>query len=632
MIGHLLSSLPYVRAVWNGAHPLIDHIRVQETALRSVSPDELRLTFSRLRAARVANKHQTASLLVPAFAALSESIRRALGFTVFDVQLSAGVAMANGQIAEMQTGEGKTLAAALAAFAGTVLHDSVHVVTPNDYLAERDFRDLAPVYQSVGCSVGLLPENGAAEAKREAYACDITYGTGYEFGFDYLREQLANLARQKAPLGERCRTLLAGTGNTRALNVRRALAIVDEIDSVLIDEASTPLILSELSQPGAATERVYAGALRVAAALTEGAHFVLDPQRRDQVELTELGRRECYRQAEAVSIDRSPVPWSQLVQQALHALHCLHRDVHYAVLHGKVVVVDGATGRLCPDRAWRNGLQQLLEVKEGLELTASRLAAGRVTRQRYFRLYERLCGMTGTAEESAAEFRRVYGLHIATINPRLSSRRIVLPDRIFLSSEARWQAVESEIVRLLPTGRPLLIGCRTIENSECLARRLDSRRITYQLLNGKQNAAEAQIIARGGQRGIVTIATNMAGRGTDIQLGPGVAELGGMHLIGVERNESRRVDRQLIGRVARQGDPGSAQFFLSSSDDLFVRQAPELCRRMSALPHSSGELLPDLSREIRAVQSRAELAARRLRQELAAADQFLSDDLGALLE
>jgi preprotein translocase subunit SecA len=325
-------------------------------------------------------------------------------------------------------------------------------------------------------------------------------------------------------------------------------------------------------------------------------------------------------------------PWSDLVQQALQALFRLRRDIDYVVAGDKVVIVDAATGRLCPDRAWRNGLQQLLEVKEGLPITPARGTAARITRQRYFRLYQQLAGMTGTAADSAAEFRETYGLRVAVIPTRLPCRRLMLPDRMFLDAESRWRAVEREIARLHQTGRPVLVGCRTIENSEQLARRLDRSGIGYQLLNGMQTAAEAEVIARAGRRGAVTIATNMAGRGTDIKLEPGVAELGGMHLVSVERNESQRVDRQLIGRVGRQGDPGSYQFFLSTDDPLFMRFAPDLCQQIKSSNHTNGEVQRNFSRQVRAAQKRSEAAGRTTRKELAAADHWFCDELGGLLQ
>jgi preprotein translocase subunit SecA len=531
----------------------------------------------------------------------------------------------------MQTGEGKTLAAALPAFLQSIGGGGVHVVTPNSYLAGRDFELLAPVYQALGASVGLLPEGAPPAEKRAAYDCDITYGTGYELGFDYLRQELKLLARLRGPLGARYRDLLRGDEDATPVAVRRGCAIIDEIDSVLIDEACTPLILSEGIADQSVATATYERALAMAATLTPDRDYVTNRDGSRGIALSEQGRRRCY---EAICAEPAPAmagPWADSIQQALVALHALSRDVDYVVRDGRIVFVDATTGRLCPDRKWRSGLQQLLEVKEGLRLTPVQPTAARISRQRFFTRYARLAGMTGTAAESDREFRGTYGLRVVAIPPRLPSRRTTLPDRIFIDDPSRLYAVENEIRRLHATGRPVLVGCRTIEKSQELAARLD-RRIDYQLLNGKQTAAEAEVIARAGRRGAVTIATNMAGRGTDIKLSSGVADLGGLHVVAIERNLSRRIDRQLAGRAARQGDPGSGQFFVAADDELVGHHGSELGRRIKALPQVEGEVSADLSGETYAVQRRAEAAACRLREELTAADSWLCDELGELLQ
>ncbi|MEX2141894.1 MAG: preprotein translocase subunit SecA [Pirellulales bacterium] len=632
MIERLLASLPCGIRSSLGDEQLLLRIREQGRSLISLPAAELRLTMNELRQLHGQRRSSSAAVLVSAFAAVCEAARRCYGLELFDVQLRAGLAIARGDIAEMQTGEGKTLAAALPAFLRAITERSVHVVTPNGYLARRDFELLEPVYRSLGCTVGLLPEGAPFDEKRQAYSRDITYGTGYEVGFDYLREQLACLGRRPAPLGDRYRDLLRGAVEQAHLGARRAFAIVDEIDSVLIDEAATPLILSDLPHEQTVSAATYEQALRMAVTLVPDQDYLVDPQRSRAIALTEHGRRRCYQALAGDALPHLASPWSDVVQQALQALHGLRRDIDYVVANDKLIVVDSATGRLCPDRAWRNGLQQFLEVKESVPLTPARGAAARITRQRYFSRYKQVSGMTGTAADSAREFRETYGLRVATIPPRLPSRRLMLADRVFADAESRWLAVETEIARLHCTGRPVLVGCRTIEISEHLARRLDRAGIDYQLLNGKQNAAEAEVIAGAGRLGAVTIATNMAGRGTDIKLAAGMAELGGMHLISVERNDSRRVDRQLIGRVGRQGDPGSCQFFLSADDPLLVRFAPEVCQQIKALPQTAGEVGEDYSRQIRAAQERCEAAGYLARKELAAADTWICDELGALLQ
>jgi preprotein translocase subunit SecA len=611
---------------------LIPLVRDEARLLLHSTDAELKTTADRLRELKNQPGTTPATVLVSAFAAVVESVHRAYGKELYDVQLSAGLAIARGEIAEMQTGEGKTLAAALPAFFRAIGGDGVHVVTPNAYLAGRDFELLATVYQSLGMSVGLLPEGAAMAEKRAAYDCDITYGTGYEFGFDYLREQLQLLARRRAGLGARYQGILRDEEDSKLLGARRGFAIIDEIDSVLIDEACTPLILANGIADEAVAAATYEQALRAAATLTADVDYVAKGEGFSGIALTAAGRRRCY---EAICSEATPTvagPWADSIQQALVALFGLSRDVDYVVSNGRIVLVDATTGRLCPDRKWHSGLQQFLEVKEGLRLTPIQPNAARITRQRFFGRYAQLAGMTGTAAESARELRGTYGLRTCTISPRLPSRRTMLPDRVFIDDQSRWRAVENEIARLHAAGRPVLVGCRTIERSQQLAARLDRCQIRYQLLNGKQTAAEAEVIARAGRQGAVTIATNMAGRGTDIQLAPGVAELGGLHLIGIERNDSRRIDRQLTGRVARQGDPGSYQFFVSADDALVQVHGPTIGQRIKSIPNEAGEVPADLSGEICAMQGLAESAAFRLRQELAAADTWLCDELGELLQ
>ena len=349
------------------------------------------------------------------------------------------------------------------------------------------------------------------------------------------------------------------------------------------------------------------------------------------VTLTQSGKLRSH--AEAAESPRGlQRSWAVYVEQALQALLLLTKDVDYVTNDGKIVLVDGATGRLCPDRNWSEGLHQVLEAKENLSHSSELRTAARITRQRYFRMYDMLCGMTGTAMESRREFWNTYGLRVTRVPLRRPLRREALAARYFVDAAGKWKAIVEEITRVHATGRPVLVGSRTIENSEALAVRLDEAAIPYQLLNGKQTADEADIVSRAGRRGAVTIATNMAGRGTDIKLEPGVADIGGMHLVAVEPNESLRVDRQLIGRVGRQGDPGSYQFFISADDALLVRFGPDLSTRMKSLPNVGGELAVDLSRHVRAVQKRAEAEGRRQRKLLTAADHWRTNDLVNLVK
>ncbi len=611
----------------------IDRVRQRAAALRNLTDTQLTAEAGRLAAIlRAQPAVCSAEQMIEAFALAYDGIRRILGLELYDEQIISGMLLCRGMIAEMATGEGKTLAAALPAIFYGLRGQSVHVATPNAYLAGRDCELLTPVYRLLSCSVGLLRENGSEDEKRAVYACDIVYGTGYEFGFDYLREQLAGIAQSRNTLGSRYREILRGNGGAeRGFHARRGVAIIDEIDSVMIDEACIPLIISGAGSPGEEDASLYAEALRVAKRLREDSDYLIDREAHS-VSLTRSGKLKSHEETTGQSSCRLQRSWSVYVEQALQALLLLTRDVDYVADDGKIVLVDGATGRLCPDRNWSEGLHQILEVKENLEHSGELRTAARITRQRYFRMYDMLCGMTGTAMESRWEFWRTYGLRVATVPLRRPLQRKTLPARYFADAASKWRAAVEEIGRVHATGRPVLIGSRTIENSETLAKLLDDAAISYQLLNGKQTADEAEVVSRAGQRRAVTIATNMAGRGTDIKLGSGVAEIGGMHLIAVEPNESLRVDRQLIGRVGRQGDPGSYQFFISADDALVLRFGRRLAMRMKSLRHADGELSADLSRSVRAVQRRAEAAGRKQRKLLTAADHWRTNDLVNLVK
>ncbi len=566
-----------------------------------------------------------------ALALYFEGVRRVHGLELFSTQLLAGALLASGKLVELQTGEGKTLAAGGPALLHGLVGNGAHVVTPNAYLATRDFELVAPVLRLLGCTAGLLREHDPPATKRIAYDCDVTYGTGYEFGFDYLREHLTRLAQRRAGLGAQYHRVLQGLSDAAAtFHPRRGFAIIDEVDSVLIDEACTPLVLSDEGVAGLHDDGLYREALALAELLEPECDYQFDAHLHG-VALTERGRLRCYRTRTASDSNGLQRPWSQYVQQALHAKFMLTRDVDYVVRDGKILIVDGTTGRICPDRSWRDGLHQLLEAKEGLGCSRELQSAARITRQRYFRLYDRLAGMSGTAVDSQREFQKTYGLPVVMVESRNPPLRVMLPPRYFIDLDSKWRAVVQATSELHATGRPILIGSRTIENSETLSRRMTTAGIPHQVLNGKQTVDEAHVIAHAGQVGAVTIATNMAGRGTDIKLGPGAAERGGLHLLAIELNDSQRVDRQLIGRVGRQGDPGSFQFFVSADDALLCRYGQELAARMKQSPHFEGELREDISKALRAVQGRAESAGYRQRQELAASDRWMTEELNDLV-
>jgi preprotein translocase subunit SecA len=631
---------------------LLEAIHAAAGDLSSRSDDSLRRSADELRAAvRTGADMARKGILVPAFALVLEATRRVHGIALFDTQLLAGMAMAQGAIAEMATGEGKTLAAALPAMLFSLRGPGVHVATPNFYLARRDFERIGPILQLLGTSVGLAPEGGGAPgrtplaprealsfaereeclaAKRAAYACDVTYATGYELGFDYLRDQLQVLSTPRPGLGERQLELLRGEPAWRPAPVQplRSCAIIDEIDSVLIDEAYLPLVLSD-GREEVGHRDAYFEARRIAASLVEGDDFVLDAQARS-VKLTPAGRQSVYEQYAnrlRFPLDR---PWAEYVEHALAARHLFQRDVDYIVQAGCVMLVDEFTGRIFADRTWRDGLHQAVEAKEGLLPSPELRTAARISRQRFFRLYETICGMTGTASGSRGEFRRHFGLAVRQIPLRKSSRRETLPSRFFVDAESKYRAVVVEVLAMHRAGRPVVIGARTIRNSELLAERLAAEAVPLELLNGRQDRAEAEVIARAGRRDAVTIATNMAGRGTDIVLGPGAAEAGGMHVIGVECHESGRIDRQLLGRAGRQGDPGSGRFFISADDPLLVRFAPRLSRRMERMPNRAGEIDADLSRELLVAQRAAEAAAFAGRRRMLGHDRWIGEMLKML--
>lgn len=562
-----------------------------------------------------------------------EAIRRRLGFRLYAVQLHAGIVLARGGIAEMATGEGKTLAAALPAAAWGLTEAGVHVATVNQFLAQRDHGQLRPVYAALGLTTALLPEQAALEDKRAAYRADVVYASGYELGFDYLRDQAALLRRPAAGLGDGLLTSLRGDSASDFAPVQRSLGmcIVDEIDSVLIDEARTPLVLSEppeASLPPQVGERgttahgtdVYERARVVAAGLTLGTDYRIDP-RQKSIQLTERGLTTIA----AAMPQNCPLrrPWAVYIQHALRAELLLQRDVHY-IVDGGIRLVDEFTGRIFDQRLLRGGLHQAVEAKERLPTSPENLTSAKICRQRYFSLYQTLSGMTGTAKSARREFRRLFGRTVEQVPLARASQRRHLPTRYFATSEIKYQAICDDVERRHRRGQPVLVGSRTIRNSEVIAELLQHRGVDCQLLNGRQDLAEATAIAAAGQLGAVTVATNMAGRGTDIRLGEGVAERGGLHVIGVERHESTRVDQQLAGRCARQGDPGSVQFFVSAEDDLIRLYEPRLTRQIRKRAGADGELCANLNQRVDRLQRRVEARHAAERAELLRQDEQLN--------
>ena len=535
----------------------VEQINLLEPQFQTLSDEDLKAKTGEFKQ-RLANGESLDDLLPEAFAAVREASVRTLGLRHFDVQLMGGIVLHEGNIAEMKTGEGKTLVATLPSYLNALAGKGVHVVTVNEYLATTQSAQMANIYNFLGMTVGVNKAGMSPAEKREAYACDITYGTNNEFGFDYLRDNMVLYKEQM---------------------VQRELhyAIVDEVDSILIDEARTPLIIS--GQAAKSTELYYA-ADRFVKKLIPEEDYTVDIKIRS-VTLTESGVSKAERAFGVDNLyDHAHVTLNHHIQQALKANVIMKRDVDYVVQDGQVIIVDEFTGRLMTGRRYSDGLHQAIEAKEGLKVQNESMTLATITFQNYFRMYRKLAGMTGTAKTEEEEFKKIYGLDVIVIPTNKPMIRKDLPDVVYKTEESKFRHVVEDIVRRHKEGQPVLVGTVSIEKSEKLSEMLKKRGIPHKVLNAKHHAEEAEIVAKAGQAGAVTIATNMAGRGTDIVLGPGVAEKGGLHIIGTERHESRRIDNQLRGRAGRQGDPGSSQFFLSLEDDLMKRFGSESIKGM----------------------------------------------------
>ena len=516
--------------------------------------------------------------LIPAFAAIREVAIRQIGLRPFLVQLMGALALHRGYLAEMATGEGKTLTSGLAGVVAGWSRRPCHVVTVNDYLVQRDSEWLEPIYRFCGLNVSFVTGPMSPEERRKGYHADITYVTSKEILADFLRDRLHVGAARNATR-RLIRQMLSPQRRAEEGLVMRGLhtAIIDEADSVLIDEAVTPLIISAVQRNDALRE-VVRTADQMAGALQSGIHYQTDPRYRE-VELTAMGLEHLTENAALLpGFWRSGERRVELVRQSLLAREFYLLGKQYIISEGKVVIVDEFTGRPMPQRTWRQGMHQAIEAKEKLDISDPSETIARLSFQRFFRLYYRMSGMTGTAQEAADEFWQIYGLGVLPIPTNKPCIRAQWPDRIFVTEDQKWEAIASEIAAIHATGRPLLVGTRSVAASERLAASLTVRALNFQLLNAVRLLEEARIVAEAGVLGKVTIATNMAGRGTDIKLGRGVTEIGGLHVIATERHESHRVDRQLFGRSARQGDPGSAQAFWSIEDELFRRHLPARVR------------------------------------------------------
>lgn len=522
-----------------------EKINPQESALKKLSDSSLANKTNEFKA-RLAKGETLDDILPDAFAVIREASRRVLGMRQFDVQLIGGIILHRGNIAEMGTGEGKTLVATAPVYLNALEGKGAHVITVNDYLAKRDSEWMGQVYKFLGLSVGLIVHDLDFEQRKIAYSSDITYGTNNEFGFDYLRDNMVSSLDQM---------------------VQRPLhyCLIDEVDSILIDEARTPLIISG---PGQKSTDNYYVMSKLVPQLKLGEDYTID-EKQKTVAPTEAGVSKMEKMLKVDNLyDTDNLELNHLFVQALRAQAMMERDRDYVVKDGEVVIVDEFTGRLMYGRRYSDGLHQAIEAKEGLQVQRESQTLATITFQNYFRMYDKLAGMTGTAKTEEQEFIKIYGLEVFQVPTNRPVQRKDLPDVIFKTKRGKYRAVVREIERRHATGQPMLIGTTSIEQSEQLSHMLKEAGIVHNVLNAKYHELEAQIVAQAGQKGQVTIATNMAGRGTDIVLGEGVSELGGLAIIGTERHESRRIDNQLRGRAGRQGDPGSSQFFLSLEDDL----------------------------------------------------------------
>jgi len=588
---------------------LLPKISALEPELQTLADEQIRKRSLSLRY-RAKSGEPLSSLLVEAYALVREAGRRTINMRHFDVQVLGGIALFHRSIVEMQTGEGKTLVATLPLYLYGLMGRGCHLATVNDYLARRDAEWMGPIYRLLGMSVGVVETQMPQVQRRKAYACDITYGTAKEFGFDFLRDRL--LLRR---IAEGQTDLLGGMlgrqqsgADEKPVQREAFFALVDEADSILIDEARTPLIISALpTEEQRLAVECFKWSAKVIHEFVEDVDYEYDHEKKT-VELTAAGRQKARLLEKPPAMDTvGMVNIYQYLERAILVDREYHLDRQYVVRDGEIVIVDEFTGRLAEGRKWRDGIHQAVEAKEGVEVTVATGQAARITIQDYFLRYEHLAGMTGTAMGSARELRRIYRCHVLPIPTNRPMIRQGLLTRVFPNAEAKWAAVVEEVKQMHALGRPVLIGTRSIDKSEHLSRLLSAAGIEHRVLNAKHIAAEAEIVARAGQPGMVTVSTNMAGRGTDIKLGAGVAELGGLHVICTEMHDASRIDRQLIGRCGRQGDPGTYRQYLALDDDLLLAGlGPEKARRYKQLGEESSGPFDHLWRVFRKAQRKVQ--------------------------
>ena len=566
--------------------PLVEKINALEPETQALRDEQLKARTTEFRQ-RLDQGETIDDLLPEAFATVREASMRTLNMRHFDVQLIGGIVLHQGKIAEMKTGEGKTLAATLPAYLNALTGKGVHIITVNDYLARRDTEWMGHIYRFLGLSVGTIMHGLDDKERLASYGADITYGTNNEFGFDYLRDNM-KFERDSLVQGE--------------LN----FAVVDEVDSILIDEARTPLIISG---PAEKSTDLYYQINSLIPRLSKDTHYSIDEKARSAI-LSEEGVAKAESLLKVDNIfDPKNIELLHHINQALKAHALFKRDVDYIVKNGEVIIVDEFTGRLMPGRRYSEGLHQALEAKENVKIENENQTLATITFQNYFRMYDKLSGMTGTADTEAAEFKKIYDLDVVVIPTNMPMIRQDAPDVIYKTRKEKFNAALDEIVELHKKGQPVLVGTISIDVSEDFSKKLKKRGIKHSVLNAKNHEKEAEIIAQAGQMGAVTISTNMAGRGTDIVLGEGVTDLGGLHILGTERHESRRIDNQLRGRSGRQGDPGSSRFYLALEDDLLrIFGGDRITGIMEKLGMEEGEPIEHnmISRAIENAQAKVE--------------------------
>ena len=598
----------------------IRHIRQVESELSSLQATELRFQVEAIRE-QAEQTGRTVPLLARLTGIVSEAVFRTQQIRMYDVQLQAIGACLGQNIVEMHTGEGKTVVTGSIAAVKTLLEPYVHVGTTNTYLAERDLESMQATYDLLGITFGLLPEESSEDQSRRAYRQQIVYGPGYQFGFDYLRDQMELRNKRASGIGMTMTNRIRGTDPLQNLIQGKThyLALIDEADSVLIDEALTPLIISMPSNTYE-DSAPYLIAKKIAADFQKDKDYQVElPSKK--IEVTDAAMKRAHESVARQKMNLSR-PWRTYINNAIRANESVERNVDYVVVEGQVQIVDQHTGRILPDRTWQNGLHQAIEAKEGVEIQQGRDSTTQITRQRYLQSYTGLAGLTGTASSATAEFRSVYGCGVVPIPTNKPCIRDVLRPRFFASQDDKLKAIAAEVEKRHTTKQPILVGTKTIRESLQVREHLIARGLTPIVLNGVQDQDEADIVAAAGKAGAITIATNMAGRGTDIKPDPTALQAGGLHVIGCSPNASKRTDRQLVGRAARQGQPGSAQFFVAATDSVIADNRRSLAKQMVRRSNREGES-GDFSRELSRLQDEIEDRGYQQRQQMILRDRWM---------